>query len=126
MDMVGFNDATKWNLIMNSSKNAIISGGLIIQPIAAFEPSHLFISPIIAVQVTSNAAKPNWYKAGYLHQAVPVPFSLGMALGESCSIALYTPIIIKFFRFPNNYKISFEVQRYFNDCTFKIWEFIDN
>jgi len=124
--MSDFIDATKWNLIMDSTKSASISGNSIIQPIAAFEPSHLFTSSIIAVQVTSSTAKPNWYKAGYLHQAVPVPFSLGLALGEFSFIALYTPVIIKFLRFPNNYKISFEVQRYFKDCTFKIWEFTDS
>lgn len=111
---------------MDATKNATMSGEKIIQPIAAFEPSHLFISPIIAVQVTSNTAKPNWYKAGYLHQAIPVPFSLGLALGEFSFIALYTPVIIKFLRFPVNYQISFEVARYFKDCTFKVWEFVDN
>ncbi|MHC5821845.1 MAG: hypothetical protein ACYT04_39775 [Nostoc sp.] len=111
---------------MDSTKNATISGEKIIQPIAAFEPSHLFTSPIIAVQVTSNAAKPNWYKAGYLHQAVPVPFSLGLALGEFSFIALYTPVIIKFLRFTSNYQISFEAQKYFKDCNFKAWEFTDS
>ena len=124
--MTQFNDASKWNLIMDSTKNATISGEMIIQPIAAFEPSHLFLSSVVAVQVSSTTAKPNWYKAGYLHQAIPVPFSLGLALGESKFTALYTPVIIKFLRFPSNYQVSFEVQRYFKDCTFKIWEFIDN
>lgn len=118
-----FSDASKWNLIMDSTKNATISGEKIIQPIAAFEPSHLFTSPIMAVQVSSNTAKPNWYKAGYLHQAVPVPFSLGLALGEFSFITLYTPVIIKFLRFPTNYQVSFEVQKYFKDCNFKAWEF---
>jgi len=124
--MSDFNDLTKWNLVMDSTKNATISGEKIIQPIGAFEPSHLFTSPIIAVQVTSNTAKPNWYKAGYLHQAIPVPFSLGLALGEFSFVALYTPVIIKFLRFPVNYQVSFEVARYFKDCTFKIWEFTDS
>ncbi|MEH2002362.1 MAG: hypothetical protein V7L00_27125 [Nostoc sp.] len=110
---------------MDSTKQATISGSSIIQPIAAFEPDHLFTSSIVAVQISSTTAKANWYKAGYLHQAVPVPFSLGLALGESCFIPLYTPTIISFLRFPTNYKVSFEVQRYFKDCTFKIWEFID-
>lgn len=123
--MSDFNDLTKWNLIMDSTKQATISGSSIIQPIAAFEPDHLFTSSIVAVQISSTTAKANWYKAGYLHQAVPVPFSLGLALGESCFIPLYTPTIISFLRFPTNYKVSFEVQRYFKDCTFKIWEFID-
>ncbi|MEH1796306.1 MULTISPECIES: hypothetical protein [unclassified Nostoc] len=111
---------------MDSTKNATISGGLIIQPIAAFEPSHLFSSSVVAVQVFSATAKPNWYKAGYLHQAVPVPFSLGLALGESRFVSLYTPAIIKFLRFPSDYQVSFEVPKYFQDCTFKIWEFADN
>ncbi|WP_373525096.1 hypothetical protein [Nostoc sp.] len=124
--MTDFSDVSKWNLIIDSTKNANILGEMIIQPIAAFEPSHLFSSSVVCVQVFSATAKPNWYKAGYLHQAVITPFSLGLALGESKFIPLYTPIIIKFLSFPNNYKISFEVQRYFKDCTFKVWEFIDN
>ncbi|MEH2415415.1 hypothetical protein [Nostoc sp.] len=123
--MTDFSDTNKWNLIMDSTKNATISGDLIIQPIAAFEPDHLFLSPILVVQISSTTAKENWYKAGYLQQAIPVPFSLGLALGESCFIPLYTPTIISFLRFPTNYKISFEVQRYFKDCNFKVWEFID-
>lgn len=123
--MTQFSDASKWNLIMDSTKNATISGETIIQPIAAFEPSHLFSSSVVAVQVFSATAKPNWYKAGYLHQAVPVPFSLGLALGESRFIALYTPVIIKFLRFPSNYQVSFEAPRYFKDCTLKIWEFVE-
>ena len=121
-----FSDSTKWNLIMDSTKNATISGGIITESIAAFEPSHLFSSAIIAVQVFSATAKLNWYKAGYLNQAVPVPFSLGLALGESRLISLYTPAIIKFLRFPSNYQVSFEVPRYFQDCNFKIWEFVDS
>ncbi|HYX13401.1 MAG TPA: hypothetical protein VE944_03360 [Nostoc sp.] len=110
---------------MDSTKNATISGEQIIQPIAAFEPTHTFSSPIVAVQVFVATAKPNWYKAGYLNQAVPVPFSLGLALGEYRFIALYTPIIVKFLNFPSDYQVSFEVPRYFQDCTFKIWEFIN-
>jgi hypothetical protein len=120
-----FSDASKWNLIMDSTKNATISGEKIIQPIPAFEPSHLFLSSIVAVQVFSATAKPNWYKAGYLHQAVSVPFSLGLAIGDSRFISLFTPVIVKFLRFPNNYQVSFEVPKYFQDCTFKIWEFVD-
>ncbi|MHC5825590.1 MAG: hypothetical protein ACYT04_59510 [Nostoc sp.] len=108
---------------MDSTRNATISGGLIIQPIADFEPDHLFTSSIVAVQISSTTAKPNWYKAGYLHQAIPVPFSLGLALGEFRYIALYTPVIITFLHFPTNYQISFEVQKYFKDCNFKAWEF---
>ncbi|MEH2378296.1 MAG: hypothetical protein V7K27_05230 [Nostoc sp.] len=123
--MSDFSDASKWNLIMDSTKNATISGGAIVERIAAFEPPHLFTSAIIAVQVSATTAKPNWYKAGYLHQAVPVPFSLGLAIGQSHFISLYTPIIINFLRFPTNYQISFEAQIYFKDCTFKIWEFVD-
>ncbi len=123
--MTQFSDASKWNLIMDSTKNATISGDMIIQPIAAFEPSHLFSSSVIAVQVSGRTAKPNWYKAGYLHQAIVVPFSLVLALGESKFIALYTPVIIKFLRFPSNYQVSFEAPKYFKDCTFKIWEFVD-
>jgi hypothetical protein len=124
--MTDFSDATKWNLIIDSSKNATISGEMIIQPIAAFESSHLFSSPIVAVQVFSATAKSNWYKAGYLYQAVPVPFSLGLALGESRFISLYTPVVIKFLHFPSNYQVSFEVPKYFRDCTLKMWEFVDN
>lgn len=124
--MTQFSDASKWNLIMDSTKNATMSGERIIEPIAAFEPSHLFLSSIVAVQVFSATAKPNWYKAGYLNQAVPVPFSLGLALGEYRFISLYTPVIIKFLYFPGDYQVSFEVPKYFQDCTFKIWEFVDN
>ena len=124
--MIEFSDAAKWNLIMDSTKNATMSGGMIIEPIAAFEPSHLFSSSVVAVQVFSATAKSNWYKAGYLHQAVPVPFSLGLALGESRFISLYTPVIIKFLCFLSNYQVSFEVPKYFQDCTFKIWEFVDS
>jgi hypothetical protein len=124
--MTDFNSADKWNLIMDSTKTATISGEKIIEPIAAFEPSHVFSSPVVAVQVFSATAKSNWYKAGYLYQAVPVPFSLGLALGESRFISLYTPAIINFLRFPSNYQVSFEVPKYFQDCTFKIWEFIDS
>lgn len=123
--MSDFSDASKWNLIMDSTKNATISGGMIIQPIAAFEPAHFFSSAIVAVQVAATTAKPNWHKAGYLHQAIPVPFSLGLALGEFRFISLYTPAIIKFLHFPNNYQVSFEVPKYFKDCTFKVWEFMD-
>jgi hypothetical protein len=121
--MTDFTDATMWNLIMDSTKQATISGNEIIQPIATFEPDHLFTSAIVAVQISSTTAKANWYKAGYLHQAIPVPLSLGLALGESRFIALYVPVIIKFLHFPTNYKISFEVQKYFKDCNFKAWEF---
>jgi hypothetical protein len=124
--MTQFIDANKWNLVMDSTKNATISGERIIQPIAAFEPSHLFSSAVVAVQVFSATAKPSWYKAGYLYQAVPVPFSLGLALGEFRFVSLYTPVIIKFLHFPSNYQVSFEVPKYFQDCTFKIWEFVDN
>lgn len=111
---------------MDSTKNATMSGEKIIQSIAAFEPSHLFLSSIVAVQVFSATAKPNWYKAGYLNQAIPVPFSLGLALGEFRFIPLYTPVIIKFLHFQSNYQVSFEVPPYFQDCNFKIWEFVDN
>ena len=124
--MNDFSNASKWNLIMDSTKNATISGEAIIQPIATFEPSHFFSSSVVAVQIFSATAKPNWYKAGYLYQVVPVPFSSGTALGESRFISLSTPVIIKFLRFSSNYRVSFEVQKYFKDCTFKIWEFIDN
>lgn len=123
--MADFSDVSKWNLVMDSTKNATISGEMIIEKIAAFEPTHLFTSPVICVQIFSSTAKPNWYTAGYLHQSLSVPLSLGLALGESRFIPLYTPIIIKFLSFPSNYKISFEVQKYFKDCNFKIWEFID-
>ncbi|MEH1933873.1 MAG: hypothetical protein V7L14_09105 [Nostoc sp.] len=110
---------------MNSIKNATISGGAIVERIAAFEPSHLFSSAIAAVQVSSIFAKPNWYRAGDLHQAIAIPISLGLGLGESRFIPLYTPVIIKFLTFPTNYQVSFQIAKYFKDCTFKIWEFVD-
>ncbi|MBH8575779.1 hypothetical protein I8752_22800 [Nostocaceae cyanobacterium CENA369] len=121
--MTDFSDLTKWNLILDSTKNATISGGSIIEPIAPFEPSHLFLSSVVAVQVSSVSAKATWYKAGYLNQAIPVPLSLGLALGESRLISLLTPVIINFLSFTSNYKLSFEVPKYFKDCTLKIWEF---
>ncbi|MBH8576984.1 hypothetical protein I8752_29185 [Nostocaceae cyanobacterium CENA369] len=122
--MTDFSDVTKWNLILDSTKNATIQGGMIIQPIAAFEPSHLFSSSVVVVQVFSATAKSTWYKAGYLNQAVLVPLSLGLALGESRFVPLFTPVIINFLSFPNNYKVSFEVPKYFKDCNVKIWEFV--
>lgn len=124
--MTQFSEASQWNLIMDSTKNATISGERIIEPIAAFEPSHLFSSSIVAIQVSIATAKPNWYKAGYLYQAVPVPFSLGLAVGEFRFISLYTPVIIKFLYFQSDYQVSFEVPKYFQDCTFKIWEFVNS
>lgn len=123
--MSDFTDSSKWNLIMDSTKSATFSGGIIVQPIAAFEPDHLFSSAIVGVQVFSSTAKSSWYKAGYLYQAIPTALSLGLAIGESRFIALYTPIIIKFLYFPSNYKLSFEVAKYFKDCSLKIWEFIE-
>jgi len=52
---------------MDSTKTAVISGGLIVEKIAAFEPTHTFLSDTVAVLVTINAnSSLNWIKAGYL------------------------------------------------------------
>jgi len=120
-----FNDPSKWNLIMNSTKTAVMSGGSIIQSIGAFEPLHTFLSDTIGVLVTINAnSSLNWIKAGYITQYFDAPLGMsGLAQGQSKFVRLFVPSIIKMSDFPTGYKISFDVPKYFQDCTFKLWEF---
>lgn len=120
-----FNDASKWSLVMDSTKTAVISGGLIVEKIAAFEPTHTFLSDTVAVLVTINAnSSLNWIKAGYLTQYFDAPLGLsGLAQGESRFVQLFRPSIFKMRDFPSGYKVSFAVPKYFEDCTFKVWEF---
>ncbi|WP_017317114.1 hypothetical protein [Mastigocladopsis repens] len=120
-----FDNPESWVLISNSTKNATLVGDLIIQPIAAFEPNHLFTSSTIGVQAVSVSAKDSWVKAGYLSQFfVDTPLGLtGMAQGERFFIPLVVPIILKMSKFPTNYKISFQPPKYFKDCSFTVWEF---
>lgn len=111
---------------MNSTKNATMSDGLIVEKISSFEPAHIFLSDTVGVLVTINAnSELGWYKAGYLQQYFGAPLGMsGLALGESRFIKLFTPTIIKMRDFPSGYQVSFDVPKYFEDCTFKIWEFI--
>jgi hypothetical protein len=120
-----FDDALKWIPVMDSTKYATMSGGLIVEKISSFEPVHVFSSDTVGVLVTINANSNDWYKAGYLQQYFDAPLGMsGLALGESRFIRLFTPTIIKMRDFPSDYQVSFDVPKYFEDCTFKIWEFI--
>jgi hypothetical protein len=120
-----FDDVSQWNLIMDSTKTAVMSGGLIAQSIGAFEPLHTFSSDTIGVLVTIDAnSSLNWIKAGYITQYFDAPLGLsGLAQGESKFVRLFRPSIIRMRDFPSGYKISFDVPKYFEDCTFKVWEF---
>ncbi|MEH2187179.1 MAG: hypothetical protein V7K64_13560 [Nostoc sp.] len=122
-----YSNSIDWKLVVNQSRTAVVKINKS-QPISAIEPDIVFTHNTIAIYATSNTAKPNWYKAGNLYQAFPVPFgTAGAAQGESIGVVLNRYTIHRFTVFPDTgdtkYVISFAPQTYLKDIKLQVWEY---
>lgn len=120
--------ASEWKQVINISRTAIVKAGKSL-PIAAIEPDIVLTHGTIAFIVTSQTAKPTWYKAGNLYQAFFVPFgTAGAAQGEQVRVTYNRYIIHRFTTFPslegNKYVLSYVPESYFKDVRLQVWEYI--
>ncbi|WP_445628422.1 hypothetical protein [Nostoc sp. DSM 114167] len=121
--------ASEWKQIVNVSRTAQIGDNGKPRPIEPIEPDVVLTHNTIAIYLTSNTANPNWYKAGYLYQAFPVPFgTAGAAQGEQLRVILNRYIIHRFTTFPSvgdtKYLLSYSPESYYRDVKLQVWEYI--
>ncbi|MCW5316170.1 hypothetical protein GTQ43_20830 [Nostoc sp. KVJ3] len=120
--------STDWRLMVDTSRrSALDTEGkqLAIPPI---EPDVLFTFNTIGIYVSSESAKPTWYRAGNLYQAQFVPFgSAGYAEADAFPVILNRYQIHRFTQLPDietSYLISFTPQFYITDIRLQLWQYI--